>query len=145
LITTGASNDIQRATSIARNMVTKWGLSEKLGPLTYDEEEGEVFLGHSVTRHKEISDETASLIDSEIKEIIERNYGKAEKLLKDNMDKLHIMAEALVKYETLDTHQIDDIMEGRSPRPPSEWDGDDETPTKGKLGKKTKRKTKKST
>jgi cell division protease FtsH len=144
LITTGASNDIQRATSISRNMVTKWGLSEKLGPLTYDEEEGEVFLGHSVTRHKEISDETARLIDSEIKEIIERNYSKAEKILKDNLDKLHMMAEALIKYETLDTHQIDDIMEGRTPRPPSEWGGDDETPTKGKLGKKTKRKTKKT-
>ena len=145
LITTGASNDIQRATGIARNMVTKWGLSEKLGPLTYDEEEGEVFLGHSVTKHKEISDETARLIDSEIKDIIERNYSKAEKILKDNIDKLNMMAEALIKYETLDTHQIDDIMDGKTPRSPSEWGGDDETPTKGKLGKKTKRKTKKST
>jgi cell division protease FtsH len=144
LITTGASNDIQRATSIARNMVTKWGLSEKLGPLTYDEEEGEIFLGHSVTKHKEISDETARLIDYEIKDIIERNYGKAEDILKENIDKLNIMAEALIKYETLDTHQIDDIMEGRTPRPPSEWGGDDETPTKGKLGKKTKRKKKTS-
>ena len=144
-VTTGASNDIQRSTSIARNMVTKWGLSEKLGPLTYSEEDGEVFLGHSVTKHKEISDETARLIDSEIKEIIDRNYKKAETILKKNIDKLHIMAEALIKYETLDTEQIDDIMEGRTPRPPSDWGGDDgESPSKT-IGKKTKRKTKKST
>ena len=124
-VTTGASNDIQRATSIARSMVTKWGLSEKLGPLTYDEEEGEVFLGHSVTKHKEISNETARLIDSEIKDIIDRNYNTAEDILKSHIDKLHIMADALMKYETLDSHQIDDIMEGRTPRPPSDWGDDD--------------------
>ena len=144
-VTTGASNDIQRATSIARNMVTKWGLSEKLGPLTYDEEEGEVFLGHSVTKHKEISDETAGLIDSEIKNVIDRNYDKAEAILKSNIEKLHIMAEALLKYETLDTHQIDDIMEGRTPRPPSDWDDDDNESTTGTIRKKTKRKRKKTT
>jgi cell division protease FtsH len=141
-VTTGASNDIQRSTAIARNMVTKWGLSEKLGPMTYSEEDGEVFLGHSVTKHKEISDETARLIDAEIKELIDKNYKKAEDILKKNIDKLHLMAEALIKYETLDTHQIGDIMEGRTPRPPSDWDDDDESTT-GTLGKKTKKKKKK--
>ncbi len=144
-VTTGASNDIQRATAIARNMVTKWGLSEKLGPLTYDEEEGEVFLGHSVTKHKEISDETARLIDSEIKDIIDRTYSTAEDILKTNIEKLHMMADALIKYETLDTHQIDDIMDGKSPRPPSEWGGDDDDHEKGSLKKKTTWKRKKKT
>jgi len=138
-VTTGASNDIQRATSIARNMVTKWGLSEKLGPLTYSDEDGEVFLGHSVTKHKEISNETASLIDSEIKDVIDRTYTKAEDILKANIDKLHMMAEALIKYETLDTHQIDDIMEGRAPRPPTGWDDNDKSAS-GTLGKKSRKK-----
>lgn len=138
-VTTGASNDIQRATSIARSMVTKWGLSEKLGPLTYSEEDGEVFLGHSVTKHKEISDETARIIDSEIREVIDRNYRRAETILRENQDKLHLMADALIKYETLDTHQIDDIMEGRTPRPPSGWD--DDNSESGSLGKKSGRKS----
>ncbi|MEX2352757.1 MAG: ATP-dependent zinc metalloprotease FtsH [Gammaproteobacteria bacterium] len=142
-VTTGASNDIQRATSIARSMVTKWGLSERLGPLTYDDEDGEVFLGHSVTKHKEISDETAQLIDSEIRDVIDRTYKRAEDILKTNLDKLHMMAEALIKYETLDTHQIDDIMEGKSPRPPSGWDDDDKSAS-GTIGKKPRRKTGKS-
>ena len=123
-VTTGASNDIQRATEIARNMVTKWGLSEKLGPLSYGEDEGEVFLGHSVTKHKGMSDETAHVIDEEIRHIIDRNYSKAEKILKDNMEKLHTMAEALIKYETLESGQIDDIMAGKIPRPPDGWDDD---------------------
>jgi len=138
-VTTGASNDIQRATSIARSMVTKWGLSEKLGPLTYSEEDGEVFLGHSVTKHKEISDETARIIDSEIREVIDRNYRRAETILREHQDKLHLMADALIKYETLDTHQIDDIMEGRTPRPPSGWD--DDNSESGSLGKKSGRKS----
>ena len=125
-VTTGASNDIERATDLARNMVTKWGLSEKLGPLTYTEDDGEVFLGRSVTQHKAISDETAHVIDEEIKSVIDRNYKRAEKILKDNMDKLHLMAEALLKYETIDSHQIDDIMEGKVPRKPSGWDDDDD-------------------
>ena len=124
MVTTGASNDIQRATELARNMVTKWGLSERLGPLTYSEEEGEVFLGHSVTQHKNVSDETAHTIDAEIRAIIDRNYQRAENLLKDNMDKLHAMAEALIKYETIDADQIDDIMSGKTPRPPQDWDDD---------------------
>ena len=121
-VTTGASNDIERATQIARNMVTKWGLSEKLGPLTYSEEEGEIFLGRSITKHKEVSDETAHLIDEEIRVFIDRNYARAEKLLKKNMDKLHMMADALMKYETIDAAQINDIMEGKEPRDPEGWD-----------------------
>jgi len=128
-VTTGASNDIQRATEIARSMVTKWGLSEKLGPLTYSEEEGEVFLGHSVTQHKQVSDETAHIIDEEIRCIIDRNYKRAEKLLVDNQDKLNVMADALMKYETIDSEQIKDIMAGKEPRPPEDWsDGDAEPP-----------------
>ena len=120
-VTTGASNDIQRATEIARNMVTKWGLSEKLGPLTYGEDDGEVFLGHSVTQHKNVSDETAHTIDKEIRAFIDRNYQRAERLLQENIDKLHSMAEALIKYETIDSAQIDDIMAGKPPRPPRDW------------------------
>jgi cell division protease FtsH len=128
-VTTGASNDIQRATEIARNMVTKWGLSEKLGPLTYSEEEGEVFLGHSVTQHKVVSDETAHIIDEEIRSVIDRNYKRAEKILVENTDKLGLMAEALMKYETIDADQIKDIMAGKEPRPPADWnDGDAEPP-----------------
>ena len=128
-VTTGASNDIQRATEIARNMVTKWGLSQKLGPLTYSEEEGEVFLGHSVAKHKEVSDETSHAIDEEIRQFIDRNYERAETLLKENIDKLHTMAQALIKYETIDLGQINDIMEGKVPRPPEDWtDKSDSTP-----------------
>ena len=124
-VTTGASNDIQRTTEIARNMVTKWGLSERLGPLTYSEDEGEIFLGHSITKHKTVSDETAHLIDDEIHRIIDYNYARAEKLLKENIDKLHKMAEALLKYETINAEQIDDIMQGKAPRQPTGWDDDD--------------------
>lgn len=122
MVTTGASNDIQRATELARSMVTKWGLSERLGPLTYSEEEGEVFLGHSVTQHKNVSDETAHAIDGEIRAIIDRNYERAQHLLTANVDKLHNMADALIKYETIDAAQIDDIMSGKVPRPPQDWD-----------------------
>jgi cell division protease FtsH len=125
-VTTGAQNDIHRATEIARNMVTKWGLSEKLGPLTYSEDEQEVFLGHSVTQHKNVSDETTRLIDEEVRSFIDRNYGRAETLLTENMDKLHMMAEALIKYETIDSDQIDDIMTGRTPREPANWNDEEE-------------------
>lgn len=121
-VTTGASNDIQRATEIARNMVTKWGLSEKLGPLTYGEDEGEVFLGHSVNKRKEVSETTANIIDQEVKSIIERNYRRAEKILQENIDKLHMMAKALIQYETIDSDQLNDIMQGKIPRPPVDWD-----------------------
>jgi cell division protease FtsH len=130
-VTTGAQNDIQRATDIARNMVTKWGLSDRLGPLTYSEEEQEVFLGHSVTQHKNVSDETTHLIDEEIRRVVDRNYKRAQKLLEDNMDKLHAMADALIKYETIDSDQIDDIMHGRAPRPPKDW-SDEESSRSGK-------------
>ena len=124
-ITTGAQNDIQRATEIARSMVTKWGLSDRLGPLAYSDEEGEVFLGHAITRHKMMSDETAHLIDEEVKAIVERNYQRARRILEENIDKLHMMAEALMKYETIDADQIRDIMEGRPPRPPAGWSDDE--------------------
>ncbi len=124
-VTTGASNDIERATEIARNMVTRWGLSDRLGPLAYSEEEGEVFLGHSVARHKLLSDETAHAIDEEIRRIVDENYARARRLLEENIDKLHAMAEALIKYETLDDEQIRDIMAGREPRPPREWSDDE--------------------
>ena len=153
-ITTGATNDIQRATEIARNMVTKWGLSERLGPLTYGEDDSEVFLGHSVTRHKMLSDETAHIIDEEIRSVIERNYTRAERLLKENISLLHLMAEALLKYETIESGQIDDLMTGKEPKPPKDWhdsdsngsqkevinDGDDSNkvaslkPVEGKIG-----------
>jgi cell division protease FtsH len=121
-VTTGAQNDIHRATEIARSMVTKWGLSERLGPLTYSEDEQEVFLGHSVTQHKNVSDETTHLIDEEVRNIIDRNYQRAKRLLTENMEKLNAMAQALIKYETIDIDQINDIMAGRPPRPPKDWD-----------------------
>ena len=129
-VTTGASNDIMRATDIARNMVTKWGLSDRMGPLAYGEDEGEVFLGRSVTQHKAMSDDTAHAIDEEIRSLIDNNYDRAEAILKDNMDKLHAMADALMKFETIDSEQIADIMEGRDPRPPTGW-GDDSGDTPG--------------
>ncbi|CAD5106986.1 ATP-dependent zinc metalloprotease FtsH [Pseudomonas carbonaria] len=125
-VTTGASNDIMRATQIARNMVTKWGLSEKLGPLMYAEEEGEVFLGRSMgSQHTNVSGETAKMIDQEVRSIIDHCYATAKRLLEENRDKLDAMADALMKYETIDSDQIDDIMAGRPPREPRDWGGDD--------------------
>jgi cell division protease FtsH len=120
-VTTGASNDIERATQLSRNMVTRWGLSDRLGPLAYGEEEGEVFLGRSVTTHKNVSDDTAHAIDEEIRAFVDRNYERARTILEENMDKLHAMAEALIKYETIDKEQISDIMAGKSVRPPADW------------------------
>ncbi|HEC84591.1 MAG TPA: ATP-dependent zinc metalloprotease FtsH [Thioploca sp.] len=120
-VTTGATQDIKQATDIARNMVTKWGLSERLGPLTYGEDDSEVFLGHTVTQHKLLSDETAHVIDEEIRSLVDRNYARAERLLKENMNVLHAMAEALLKYETLESEQLDDILAGKAPRPPKDW------------------------
>ena len=123
-VTTGASNDIMRASQIARNMVTKWGLSEKLGPLMYAEEEGEVFLGRGGGgQNASFSGETAKLIDSEVRSIIDQCYGTAKQILTDNRDKLDAMADALMKYETIDADQIDDIMAGRTPREPRDWEG----------------------
>ena len=124
-VTTGASNDIERATDIARNMVTKWGLSDRMGPLAYSEDEGEVFLGRSVTQHKQMSDDTAHAIDEEIRGVIERNYARAKQILTDHMDKLHAMSNALMKYETIDRDQIDAIMRGEEPKPPADWTEDD--------------------
>jgi len=128
-VTTGASNDIERATDIARNMVTKWGLSDVLGPLTYSEDDGEVFLGRSVARQKQISDETAHTIDNEIRQIVDTNYKLAQQILTDNRPQLDKMADALMKYETIDEHQLKDIMEGKEPRPPADWDSEDHPPT----------------
>ncbi|MFJ2289757.1 ATP-dependent zinc metalloprotease FtsH [Pseudomonas iridis] len=128
-VTTGASNDIMRASQIARNMVTKWGLSEKLGPLMYAEEEGEVFLGRGGGgQAASFSGDTAKLIDSEVRSIIDQCYGTAKQILTDNRDKLDAMADALMKYETIDAEQIDDIMAGRTPREPRDWSGGTGTP-----------------
>ena len=121
-VTTGAANDIERATEIARNMVTKWGLSDRLGPLTYSEDDGEIFLGRSVTRHKQLSDVTAHVIDEEVRQLIDGCYKEAKKILEKNLKPLHAMADALIKYETLDETQIKDIMEGREPGPPEGWE-----------------------
>ena len=122
-ITTGASNDIQRATQIARKMVTQWGLSEKMGPLMYDEGSEEPFLGRSAGQaHQAMSDETAKNIDLEVRRIIDECYQKAEEILQENIEKLHLMADALMLYETIDADQIDDIMSGRPPREPRDWD-----------------------
>ena len=123
-VSTGASNDIERATDLARNMVTKWGLSQRLGPLAYSEEEGEIFLGRSVTQHKSVAEETAHTIDEEIRSIIDRNYERAENILKENEDILHSMAGALMKYETIDKDQIDDLMARKSVREPKGWEDD---------------------
>ena len=134
-VTTGASNDIMRASQIARNMVTKWGLSEKLGPLMYAEDE-ESYLGRGGGQSANVSGETAKLIDSEVRSIIDQCYGTAKQILTDNRDKLEAMADALMKYETIDADQIDDIMAGRPPREPRDWEGGGSgTPTAPTLDK----------
>jgi len=136
-VTTGASNDIERATSIARNIVTRWGLTEALGPLTYSEAEEEIFLGRSITQHKHVSDETARKIDEEIRSIVETAHKTATDLISANRDKLEIMTEALMKYETIDAGMIDQIMEGKAPDPPADWE--DSGTKAGKKGKKVKK------
>lgn len=123
-VSTGASNDIERATNIARKMVTQWGLSE-MGPMLFAEEEGEVFLGRTSAKSLHMSDETAKLIDEEIKSVIDRNYKRAETMIKDNMDILHAMKDALMKYETIDALQIDDLMARTEVRQPADWDDSD--------------------
>ena len=126
-VTTGASNDIEQATRLARNIVTRWGLSDRLGPLKYDEDDAEVFLGMSAgTRPKAISSRTAQLIDEEVRRIIDECYARARQILEDNKDKLEIMAQALVEFETIGVEQIDDIMAGARPRAPRH---DDSTPS----------------
>jgi len=127
-VTTGASNDIERATALARSMVSKWGLSDVLGPLSYDENEDEVFLGRSVTQHKNVSDETHRLIDKEVRKIIDVAYTRAKDILTDKDKQLHLMADALMQYETIDARQIDQIMDGKEPDPPAGWDDDDKPP-----------------
>ncbi|MBB72767.1 MAG: ATP-dependent zinc metalloprotease FtsH [Legionellales bacterium] len=133
-VTTGASNDFQRATEIARNMVTQWGLSKKAGPVVYGEDEGEVFLGRSVSRHKEVSEKTAEMIDGEVKDLLESSYAEAKQILVDNMDILHAMAEALIKYETIDENQLADLMARRPYNPPKGW-SDDDKPKRPSAGK----------
>jgi cell division protease FtsH len=131
-VTTGASNDIERATKTARNMVTKWGLSDELGPVTYAEDEDEVFLGRSVTQHKSVSDETARRIDEVVRGVLDRAYKTSKTILTDNLDKLHLMANALLQYETIDAAQIDEIMQGRTPSPPKDWQKPSDTSEGGK-------------
>ena len=120
-VTTGASNDIERATKMARAMVTKWGLSEKMGPLAYEEDEGEVFLGKQMSQRKHVSEQTSEEIDREVRAIIDSCYHRAKDLLESNREKLDLMAEALMQYETIDADQISDIMSGHKPRPPKDW------------------------
>ncbi|MFY8116677.1 MAG: cell division protein FtsH, partial [Roseateles sp.] len=120
-MTTGASNDFERATQIARDMVTRYGMTDELGPMVYAENEGEVFLGRSVTKTTSMSEETMRKVDSVIRRIIDDQYAVARKLIEDNQDKMHAMAKALLEWETIDTEQIDDIMDGRPPRPPKDW------------------------
>ncbi|HDR1569645.1 TPA: ATP-dependent zinc metalloprotease FtsH [Pasteurella multocida] len=126
-ISTGASNDIKVATNIARNMVTQWGFSEKLGPILYSEDDGEVFLGRSMAKAKHMSDETAHLIDEEVRTIVTRNYERARQILIDNMDILHAMKDALVKYETIEEEQIEQLMKRQPVTPPSGWDENEPT------------------
>ncbi|MDD2841645.1 MAG: ATP-dependent zinc metalloprotease FtsH [Tolumonas sp.] len=130
-VTTGASNDIERATELARKMVTQWGMSERLGPMLYAEEDGEVFLGRSMAKAKHMSDDTARIIDTEIKQIINRNYDRSKQLLMENMDVLHAMKDALMKYETIDAHQIDDLMLRREVRLPADYERDNNSQNGG--------------
>lgn len=133
-VSTGASNDIERATNLARKMVTQWGFSDKLGPLLYAEEEGEVFLGRSVTKNKSMSEDTVKLIDSEIRDFIDRNYARSKQLIEENMDILHAMKDCLMQYETIDAKQIDDLMARREVRPPEHWEPKDKKPDQNSGG-----------
>ena len=120
-MTTGASNDFERATHIARDMVMKYGMTDALGPMVYAEDEGEVFLGRSVTRTNNVSGSTLLKIETEIRRIIDEQYTLARRLIEENSDKMHAMAKALLEWETIDAEQIDDIMAGREPRPPKDF------------------------
>jgi cell division protease FtsH len=135
-VSTGASNDIERATQLARKMVTQWGFSEKMGPMLFAEEEGEVFLGRTSAKSLNMSDETAQNIDAEIKAFVNRNYQRAEKILKENEDILHAMKDALMHYETIDAGQIDDLMARTAVREPAaEWDNHSDGNQPPKAGK----------
>jgi cell division protease FtsH len=120
-MTTGASNDFERATAIARDMVTRYGMTDELGPMVYADNEGEVFLGRSVTKTTNMSEETMRKVDGVIRKIIDEQYAIARKLIEDNQDKMHAMAKALLEWETIDSDQIDDIMGGKPPRAPKDW------------------------
>jgi cell division protease FtsH len=120
-MTTGASNDFERATQIARDMVMRYGMTEALGPMVYAENEGEVFLGRSVTKTTNMSESTMQKVDAEVRRIIDEQYSLARRLIEDNADKMHAMAKALLEWETIDSDQLDDIMAGRPPRPPKDW------------------------
>jgi cell division protease FtsH len=120
-MTTGASNDFERATHIARDMVTRYGMTDALGPMVYAENEGEVFLGRSVTKTTNMSEQTMQKVDGEVRRIIDQQYTLARKLIEDNKDKMHAMAKALLEWETIDSDQLDDIMAGKDPRPPKDW------------------------
>ena len=120
-MTTGASNDFERATSIARDMVTRYGMTDALGPMVYAENEGEVFLGRSVTKTTTMSEQTMQKVDSEVRRIIDQQYKLARDLIEENQDKMHTMAKALLEWETIDSDQLDDIMAGKAPRPPKDW------------------------
>jgi cell division protease FtsH len=126
-MTTGASNDFERATQLARDMVMRYGMTDELGPMVYAENEGEVFLGRSITKQVNMSEATMQKVDREVRRIIDGQYSIARKLIEDNKDKMHAMARALLDWETIDGEQIDDIMDGRPPRPPKDW-----TPSSGK-------------
>jgi cell division protease FtsH len=117
-MTTGASNDFERATQMARDMVTRYGMSDALGPMVYAENEGEVFLGRSITKTTHVSEETMRKVDAEIRRIIDEQYGLARRLIEENRDKVEAMARALLEWETIDSEQIDDIINGKPPRPP---------------------------
>ncbi|MFT5036216.1 MAG: cell division protease FtsH, partial [Litorivivens sp.] len=120
-MTTGASNDFERATSIARDMVTRYGMTEALGPMVYADNEGEVFLGRSVTKTTHMSEQTMQKVDSEVRRIIDQQYALARGLIEGNQDKMHAMAKALMEWETIDVEQLDDIIAGREPRAPKDW------------------------
>jgi cell division protease FtsH len=120
-MTTGASNDFERATHIARDMVTRYGMTDALGPMVYADNEGEVFLGRSVTKTTNMSEETMQKVDAEVRRIIDQQYSQARRLIEDNQDKMHAMAKALLEWETIDSDQIEDIMAGKEPRPPKDW------------------------
>ena len=127
-MTTGASNDFERATDLARRMVTQWGMSDELGPMVYGENEGEVFLGRSITTHKNVSEATMQKVDLEIRRFIDGQYSLARKLIEENRDKVEAMAKALLEWETLDSDQLDDIMSGLPPRPPRQNSASSSTP-----------------
>ncbi|HJN38079.1 MAG TPA: ATP-dependent zinc metalloprotease FtsH [Gammaproteobacteria bacterium] len=144
MVTTGASNDIEKATEIAKNIVTRWGLSDAMGPINYGQDEGEVFLGKSLAKSREISDATASKIDLEVRKIIDRNYERAENILKENLDKLHAMTDALMKYETIDDVQIKQVMNNKKVTPPTGWVMDAKTKSSDNSSEEPKKTAKQS-